>query len=263
MTEDLIKVTEDNGIVTVTLNRPDKLNALVGHMRRDLAEALEEAGSDPHVRVVVITGEGKAFCAGGDVQFMAELIERNDAEEFARLLGAARRVILAIRQMTKPVIASIEGAAAGAGFNLALACDLRIASSAATFSQSFVKLGFHPDWGGSYFLPRIVPSNIACELFFLGETIDANTALRLGLINRVAAPEELATETRKLAERLREAPAVSIAAAKHAVYLGQHDSLEQMLQYEVDAQLRCFASADGREGVRAFIEKRPPRFMGR
>jgi len=261
--DDLIKVTEDNGIVTVTLNRPDKLNALVGHMRRDLAEALEEAGSDPHVRVVVITGEGKAFCAGGDVQFMAELIERNDAEEFARLLGAARRVILAIRQMTKPVIASIEGAAAGAGFNLALACDLRIASSAATFSQSFVKLGFHPDWGGSYFLPRIVPSNIACELFFLGETIDANTALRLGLINRVAAPEELATETRKLAERLREAPAVSIAAAKHAVYLGQHDSLEQMLQYEVDAQLRCFASADGREGVRAFIEKRPPRFMGR
>jgi len=261
--DDLIKVTEDNGIVTVTLNRPDKLNALVGHMRRDLAEALEEAGSDPHVRVVVITGEGKAFCAGGDVQFMAELIERNDAEEFARLLGAARRVILAIRQMTKPVIASIEGAAAGAGFNLALACDLRIASSTATFSQSFVKLGFHPDWGGSYFLPRIVPSNIACELFFLGETIDANTALRLGLINRVAAPEELATETRKLAERLREAPAVSIAAAKHAVYLGQHDSLEQMLQYEVDAQLRCFASADGREGVRAFIEKRPPRFMGR
>ena len=263
MSDDLIKVAEDNGIVTVTLNRPDKLNALVGHMRRDLAEALEEAGSDPHVRVVVITGEGKAFCAGGDVQFMAELIERNDAEEFARLLGAARRVILAIRQMTKPVIASIEGAAAGAGFNLALACDLRIASSAATFSQSFVKLGFHPDWGGSYFLPRIVPSNIACELFFLGETIDANTALRLGLINRVAAPEELATETRKLAERLREAPAVSIAAAKHAVYLGQHDSLEQMLQYEVDAQLRCFASEDGREGVRAFIKKRPPRFMGR
>ena len=262
MSDDLIKVAEDNGIVTVTLNRPDKLNALVGHMRRDLAEALEEAGSDPHVRVVVITGEGKAFCAGGDVQFMAELIERNDAEEFARLLGAARRVILAIRQMTKPVIASIEGAAVGAGFNLALACDLRIASSAATFSQSFVKLGFHPDWGGSYFLPRIVPSNIACELFFLGETIDANTALRLGLINRVAAPEELATETRKLAERLREAPAVSIAAAKHAVYLGQHDSLEQMLQYEVDAQLRCFASADGREGVRAFIEKRPPRFTG-
>lgn len=263
MSDELIKVAEDNGIVTVTLNRPDRLNAFVGHMRRDLAEALEEAGSDPHVRVLVLNGEGRAFCAGGDVQFMAELVERNDTEEFARILGAARRVILAIRQMTKPVIASIEGPASGAGFNLALACDLRIASSNATFSQSFVKLGFHPDWGGTYFLPRMVTSNIACELFFLGDTIDAPEALRLGLINRVVAPEELAAETRKLAERLREGPAVSIAAAKHAVYASEHDGLEKMLQYEVEAQLRCFESEDGREGVRAFIEKRPPRFTGR
>src|SRR5215471_11211047 len=263
MSEELIKIGEDNGIVTITLNRPERLNALVGHMRRDLAEALEEAGSDPHIRVVVITGEGRAFCAGGDVRFMAELVERGDAEEFARLLGAARRVILSIRQMTKPVIASIEGACTGAGFNLALACDLRIASATASFSQSFVKLGFHPDWGGTYFLPRMVPANIACELFFLGDAIDAAKALQLGLINQVAAPDQLAAETRKLAERLRDSPAVSIAAAKHAVYAGQHDSLEQMLQYEVDAQLRCFESEDGREGVRAFLEKRPPRFTGR
>ncbi|HEY5074073.1 MAG TPA: enoyl-CoA hydratase [Pyrinomonadaceae bacterium] len=263
MTDELIKITEANGIVTITLNRPDRLNALVGHMRRDLAEALEEAGSDPEVRVVVINGEGRAFCAGGDVQFMAELVERNDSEEFARLLGAARRVVLAIRQMTKPVIASIEGPASGAGFNLALACDLRIASRTATFSQSFVKLGFLPDWGGTYFLPRMVTSNIACELFFLGDTIDANEAFRLGLINRVVAPEQLEAETQKLAERLRDGPAVSIAAAKHAVYASEHDSLEQMLQYEVEAQVRCFESEDGREGVRAFLEKRPPRFTGR
>ena len=263
MADELIKVAEDNGIVTITLNRPERLNALVGHMRRDLAEALEEAGSDPEVRVVLMTGAGRAFCAGGDVHFMAELVERGDAEEFARLLGAARRVILAIRQMTKPVIASIEGACVGAGFNLALACDLRIASSTATFSQSFVKLGFHPDWGGTYFLPRLLPSNIACELFFLGDAVNAEQALRLGLVNRVVAPEELESETRKLAERLRDAPAVSIAAAKHAVYAAGHDSLEQMLQYEVEAQLRCFESEDGREGVRAFLEKRQPRFTGR
>ncbi len=263
MDDENIKVTEDNGIVSITLNRPERLKALVGHMRRDLAEALEEAGSDPHVRVVVINGEGRAFCAGGDISFMAELVERGDAEEFGRLLGAARRVVLAIRHMTKPVIASIEGPASGAGFNLALACDLRIASATATFSQSFVKLGFHPDWGGTYFLPRMVTSNIACELFFLGDTIDANEAFRLGLINRVVAPEELEAETQKLAERLRSGPAVSIAAAKHAVYASEHDTLEKMLQYEVEAQVRCFESEDGREGVRAFVEKRPPKFTGR
>ncbi len=263
MSDELIRVAEDNGIVTITLNRPDRLNAFIDHMRRDLAEALEETGSDPHVHVVVINGAGRAFCAGGDVQFMAELVERNESEEFARLLGAARRVVLGIRQMTKPVIASIEGPAFGAGFNLALACDLRIASSTATFSQAFVKLGFHPDWGGTYFLPRMVTSNIACEMFFLGDPIDAARALQLGLINRVVAPAELEAETRKLAERLRDGPAVSIAAAKHAVYAAEHDTLENMLQYEVEAQVRCFESEDGREGVRAFLEKRPPKFTGR
>ncbi|HEY4492140.1 MAG TPA: enoyl-CoA hydratase/isomerase family protein, partial [Acidobacteriota bacterium] len=147
-----IDITEDDRVVKITLNRPEKLNAFAGHMRRDLAEALEEAGSDHSVRVVVITGAGRAFCAGGDLKFMAELIERKESEEFCRLLGSARRVITAIRQMTKPVIASVNGPASGAGFNLALACDLRIASTAASFSQSFVKVGLHPDWGGTYFL---------------------------------------------------------------------------------------------------------------
>jgi enoyl-CoA hydratase/carnithine racemase len=263
MPEDQIKVAEDNGIVTITLNRPERLNAFVGHMRRDLAETLEEAGSDPQVRAVIITGAGRAFCAGGDVHFMAELVERADTEEFARLLGAARRVILAIRQMTKPVIASVNGPASGAGFNLALACDLRIASRDATFSQSFVKIGFHPDWGGTYFLPRMVTSNLACEMFFLGDPITADEAYRLGLLNRVVDPDQLEAETRKLAERLRDSAAVSIAAAKHAVYASEHDNLERMLQYEVEAQIRCFESEDGREGVRAFLEKRSPNFQGR
>ena len=247
-----IDITEDSGITTITLNRPEKLNALAGHMRRDLAEALEAAGGERNVHVVVITGAGRAFCAGGDVAAMAELIERRDADEFSRLLGSARRVVTAIRQMTKPVIASVNGPAFGAGFNLALACDLLIASTTATFSESFAKVGLHPDWGGTYFLPRLVTPNKACEMFFLGDAIDAAEAQRLGLVNYVVAPGELEAATRKLAERLRDAPAISLAAAKQAVYMGQAAQLEEMLRYETEAQMRCFESQDGAEGVKAF-----------
>ena len=260
---DHIDINEDAAITTITLNRPEKLNALAGHMRRDLAQALEVAGSDRTVRVVIITGAGRAFCAGGDVQAMAELVERQDADEFSRLLGSARRVITAIRQMTKPVIASINGPAAGAGFNLALACDLRIASTAATFSQSFARVGLHPDWGGTYFLPRLVTSNKACELFFMGDTMKAEEALRLGILNKMVAPEELEATTRRLAERLRDAPAVSLGAAKQAVYMSEAAGLEEMLRYETEAQMRCFESEDALEGCRAFLERREPRFTGR
>ncbi|HVF56420.1 MAG TPA: enoyl-CoA hydratase [Pyrinomonadaceae bacterium] len=256
---DNIKITTDAGIVTVTLNRPEKLNAFAGHMRRDLAEALERAASDRTARVVVIKGAGRGFCAGADVKYMSELMERDDVEEFTRLLGAGRRVLTAIRQMAKPVIASIQGPAYGAGFNLALACDLRLAAESASFSQSFVKVGLHPDWGGTYFLPRVVPTNIACEMFFLGDSFDAGQALRFGIVNRVVPDAELETETRKLAERLSNAPHASIAAAKHAVYMSEGATLERMIQYETEAQIQCFQSRDARERVRAFLERREPR----
>jgi enoyl-CoA hydratase/carnithine racemase len=258
-----IDVTEDNGITTITLNRPEKLNALAGHMRRDLAEALEHAGSDRSVHVVIITGAGRAFCAGGDVAAMAELIDRQDSEEFSRLLGSARRVITAIRQMTKPVIAAVNGPASGAGCNLAFACDLRIASTTASFTQSFVKVGLHPDWGGTYFLPRLVTPNKACEMFFLGEAIDAAEAKRLGIVNAVVEPDQLETAVREMAERLRNAPPIPLGAAKHAVYMSQTTELEEMLRYETEVQMRCFESKDGGEGVKAFLEKREPKFTGR
>ena len=257
-----IQISTADCIQTITLNRPDRLNAFIGHMRRDLAEALEHAGSDRSVRVVVITGAGRAFCAGGDIAFMAELMQRRNAEEFSRILGAGRRVILAIRQMTKPVIAAINGPASGAGCNLALACDLRIASTNATFSQSFAKVGLHPDWGGTYFLPRLVTPNKACEMFFLGESIDAEEAMRLGIVNQVVAPEDLEGATLELAQRLRAAPPIALAAAKHAVYMSQAAELEEMLRYETEAQLRCFESDDAHEGVQAFLEKREPKFTG-
>ena len=262
MTYEHIAVTENSGIATITLNRPEKLNAFIGHMRRDLAEALEHAGSNRSIRVVIITGAGRAFCAGGDVGFMAELMQRNNTEEFARILGAGRRVILAIRQMTKPVIAAVNGPASGAGANLAFACDLRVMASNATFSQSFLKVGLHPDWGGTFFLPRLLTPNKACELFFLGESIDATEALRLGIVNQVVAPEDLEAATLQLAERLRAAPPLALAAAKQAIYASEASSLEEMLRYETEAQLRCFESDDGHEGVHAFLEKREPHFTG-
>jgi 2-(1,2-epoxy-1,2-dihydrophenyl)acetyl-CoA isomerase len=251
-----IKVTHEAGIAVITLDRPEKLNAFVGHMRRDLAEALERAGGDRNVRVIVLTGAGRAFCAGADVEYMAELMQRQNVDEFERLLGAGRRVVMAIRQTTKPVIASVNGPAYGAGFNLVLACDLRIAGESASFSQSFVKVGLHPDWGGTYFLPRMVAPNIACEMFFLGDPISAERAMHLGLVNRVVADAELRSETQRLAERLRDAPYRSIAAAKHAVYMSDGASLERMLQYEIEAQLQCFQSEEARQRVRAFLEKR-------
>ncbi|HLL77036.1 MAG TPA: enoyl-CoA hydratase/isomerase family protein [Pyrinomonadaceae bacterium] len=256
---DHIEAATREGIAWITLNRPEKLNAFAGHMRRDLGAALEQAGQDGAVRCVVIRGAGRAFCAGADISVMAELMRRDDAEEFARLLGAGRRVIHAIRQMTKPVLASVNGAAYGAGFNLALACDMRIAAESAAFSQSFVKVGLHPDWGGSYFLPRLVPENIACEMFFLGDAIDARRAYELGLVNRVVADAELEAETLRLAERLRDAPQQSVAAAKHAVYMSDESSLERMLQYETEAQLACFESREARERVRAFLERQRSR----
>jgi len=257
-----ILVSETEGVVTITLNRPDKLNAFIGHMRRDLAEALEHAGSDRAIRVVVITGAGRAFCAGGDVTFMAELMERGDSEEFARILGAGRRVLTAIRNMTKPVVAAVNGPASGAGCNLALVCDFRVASTNASFTQSFLKVGLHPDWGGTYFLPRLVTPNIACEMFLLGRTIDATEAMRLNIVNQVVSPEELEAATQQLAEQLRAAPPIAVAAAKQAVYMSEKADLEEMLRYETEAQLRCFASEDGHEGVRAFLDKREPRFTG-
>lgn len=263
MSSELIETRFDSGILTITLNRPETGNAFAGRMRRDLAFHLEHAGSDTHVRVIILRGAGDCFCTGSDMETLNDLLERKDTDEAQRLLGAARRVVTAIRQVPKPVVASIAGAAHGAGFNLALACDIRIAAESATFSELYIRFGFHPDWGGTYFLPRIVAPNIACELFFLGDTINARRALELGIVNRVVADAELESETRKLAERLCRAPREPIVAAKQAVYMSDTATLEEMLQYETEAQLRCFQTADAREGVRAHIEGREPRFGSR
>ena len=260
MSYDNILVARDGGVGTLTLNRPEKLNAFAGLMRTEIADALDELERDRDVRVIVITGAGRAFCAGADVGYMRELIERSDVDALAALVEAGRRVVSTIRRTSKPVIGSINGVAAGGGANLALACDVRIASDQAKLAQSFNRIGLHPDWGGTYFLPRLVGPAKALELFWTADVIDAAECLRLGLVNRVVPAADLERETRAFAAMLAAKPAMALALAKRAVYQSIDRTLEDMLDYELDAQLRCFLTGDAAEGIRAFVEKRPPNF---
>jgi 2-(1,2-epoxy-1,2-dihydrophenyl)acetyl-CoA isomerase len=248
------------GIGTLTLNRPDKLNAFAGRMRQEIAEGLDELERDDTVRVIVITGAGRGFCAGGDVTYMAELVERRDVEAMAALVDAGRHVVTTIRQSRKPVIASLNGVAAGGGANLALACDLRIASDRASMGQTFNRIGLHPDWGGTYFLPRLLGPAKALELIWLAEMIDARECERLGLVNKVVTHAALEDATRAWARALADKPPLAIALAKRAVYDSLDRTLPEMLDYELDAQLRCFESGDASEGIRAFTEKRAAQF---
>ena len=263
MTHTHVLLRRSDGVGTLTLNRPDKLNAFAGAMRHELAEALLELERDPAVRVVVVTGAGRGFCAGADVGYMAQLVEARDTIAMAALVEAGRRVVLTMRESAKPVIGSINGVAAGGGANLALACDLRIASDRARLGQTFNRIGLHPDWGGTYFLPRLVGPAKALELFWTAEILDADECLRLGLFNRVVPHETLEEETMKLARTLAAKPALALSLTKRAVYQSMRHSLPEMLDYELEAQLRCFQSGDAGEGITAFVEKRAPVFGGR
>ena len=254
----LVDVSDRVG--TLTLNRPEKLNAFAGEMRREVADALDELEGDSNVRVIVITGAGRAFCAGADVGYMAELIAKQDTDAMEALVEAGRRVVMTIRDSEKPVIAAVNGVAAGGGANLALACDIRIASANARLAQSFNKIGLHPDWGGTYFLPRLVGPSRALELMWGAEPLDAGECERLGLFNRVVPHDALMRTVAEYARALAAKPAASLALTKRAVYLSLDRSLPEMLDYELDAQLRLFASGDAAEGIRAFVEKRSPVF---
>jgi 2-(1,2-epoxy-1,2-dihydrophenyl)acetyl-CoA isomerase len=247
----------------LTLNRPEKLNALAGTMREEILAALVEAGKNEQVRAIVITGTGKGFCAGGDLNYMASLRETNNLAGLRTLLESGKQIVTQIRAIEKPVIAMINGAAAGAGLNLALACDIRIAAETAKFSQAFTKVGLHPDWGGTFFLPRLIGSAAACEMIFTGDVIDAQTALQLGLVNQVVAQEELANATQTLVEKLVARPPRAIALAKRAIYQGMEQSLVNALDYETQAQLTCFQTDDAAEGIQAFLNRREAHFTGR
>jgi 2-(1,2-epoxy-1,2-dihydrophenyl)acetyl-CoA isomerase len=264
MTYKCLLFSVSDRIATLTLNRPERLNALGDTLRDDLYDAVNRSASDPDVGVLVITGAGRGFCSGGDVKSMNERDKTGEAPSpIDRFAPIRDRIVLAMRDCPKPIIAAVNGAAAGAGMNLALACDMRVASSAAKFSQAFVKRGLAPDWAGTWFLPRAVGTAKAFELILTGDSVDADEALKLGIVNAVFAPEQLMAETYKLARKIADGPPVAIALSKRAIYHNQDVDLRAGLEFETFAQGLCRETEDSREGVRAFMEKRAPVFKGR
>lgn len=263
MNDDTILRSFGAGVFTITLNRPAALNAFAGDMRERLLDALGDAASRPGVRVVVITGAGRAFCAGGDIGHMRGL--RGDpagAAGFRALLEAGRRVVSAVAALPVPTVAAVNGVAAGAGANLAFACDLRIASDQAGFGESFVKIGLQPDWGGTYHLTRLAGVAKALELAWLGDVIGADEALRLGLVNRVVPQAELAGEVEALAARLAAAPQNAVRAIKRTVRAGASATLDECFALEEEAQTALWPSPDVDEGLDAFAQKRAAVFRG-
>ena len=258
-----IAVTIDGAVGTVTLNRPDKLNAFTVDMVQELKDALAMLAGSSAVRAIVLTGAGRAFCAGADVGLLRQMIEHFDQATGSRLVDGMRGVSAVMRDAPQPVLASLNGVAAGGGANLALGCDLRIAADTAQIGQVFTKIGLHPDWGGTFFLPRLVGPAKALELLIGAEMVGAADAARLGLVNRVVPAAQLAEATAAWARQIAAAPPLAVRRLKQAVYMSDHASLGEVLDYELDAQLECFRSADGKEGITAFFDKRPPHFTGR
>jgi enoyl-CoA hydratase/carnithine racemase len=240
----------------ITLDRPQKLNAFSEGMRLQILDALNEVAADKSIRVCIITGTGRAFCAGGDISIMNQLKQKNDGEILNSFLAQGKEVVNKIRNMPIPILAMVNGPAAGAGMNLALSCDIRIASTNASFGQTFIKIGLNPDWGGTYFLPQIVGSAKALELIWTGEMISADEALRLNLVNRVVPHENLVEETFKFANVLATKSPLAIQFAKKAIYQWSDEELEKTINYENEVQIRCFKSQECTEGLANFLNSK-------
>ena len=250
------------GIAIITLNKPERRNAFDKAMRIELFQNLDRIEKDEDVKVLVLTGAGKAFCAGGDVKSMAERFDQKPVETRENLHQAAR-LLRKIRESEKPAIAAVNGPAVGAGCNLALICDIRVASEKATFGELFVRRGLHPDFGGTFTLTRLVGTAKACELIFTGRLIDAWEAKEIGLVNQVVSEAEFEQTWMDLAKQIAQGPPIPIRMAKTAIYQAERSDLSSMLEYEAFAQSIAFQTEDFRGAVKAFIEKKEPVFRGR
>ncbi|HEV8338440.1 MAG TPA: enoyl-CoA hydratase-related protein [bacterium] len=254
-----VLTAEAEGVLTLTLNRPDVLNAVNDQLSLELGEALKYAERERTVRCVVLTGAGRGFCSGQDLRDRAGVGEVSYADSLRRRYNP---VIQRLAGMEKPVIAAVNGVAAGAGCNLALAADLRIASDRASFIEVFARVGLIPDSGGTYFLPRLVGLAKAFELAYLADPVDAAEALRIGLVNRVVSHDEMMPAALDWARRLAAGPTKGYGLTKRGLRRGTAISLEEALAYEAYLQDIAGGSADHREGVAAFLEKRKPNFTG-
>jgi len=261
MSDDVIIRVQDK-IATITFNRPDKLNALSRDLLVDSIRALTEWASDPAVGVVIVTGTGRAFCAGGDVSMMGQNQELGLEQDIDRL-RQMQEVSWLLYNMPKVTIAAVNGFAMGAGLGVCLACDIRIASDQARFGTAYAKVGFGGDFGTTWLLTRYVGAPKAKELFFLADVIDAAEALRLGLVNRVVPAGDLESQVIEIAERLSRGPLVSYRYMKANINASTHTDFHTMLDREPETHLRCARTDDHKEGVRAFLEKREPQFHGR
>ncbi len=264
MAYEQIAVDRDGGVLTITLNRPDKLNAMTGVMSDELVDAFTAAGDDDRIRAVVVTGAGRGFCAGQDLTEFEDAYRKGQRPDIREHLARSyHRLIPLIVSTPKPVIAGVNGVAAGAGVSLAAACDIRIAGEEARFTQAFVKIGLIPDSGGTWLLPRIIGYAKTLELSITGEVIDAAAALKIGLVNRVVTADALEEEARTLAARLAAMPTAAIAETKALLRGALSLDLDAALEAEAQAQARMGQTDDHLEGVMAFGEKREPRFRGR
>jgi 2-(1,2-epoxy-1,2-dihydrophenyl)acetyl-CoA isomerase len=251
------------GIATVVMNRPERLNALNNELAIAVNEAFGRLAQDSSVNVVVLTGAGRAFCSGGDLAALGKNRQAGTIQDVEPLLRAGMQMVLKMRTMPQPVIAAVNGVAAGAGMNIALAADIRIAAEEATFGQTFAKVGLFPDYGGTFFLPELVGAAKAAELFYTGDLIDAKTALRIGLVNQVVPAAQLEETVKTLALKIARGPALAIRAVKQTLFASQEKELTLALENEVREQMRCFLSDDCSEGIRSFFEKRLPKFQGK
>src|SRR5881409_1495184 len=263
MAEDVLETVKD-GVAVLTLNRPDRLNAMSGRMLDTLLEALPRLSSDPEVGGVVLTGAGRAFCAGGDVKAMAEGREFGGTtlEDKAQALRSRMEVSRWLHEMPKPTIAMVRGAAAGAGMSLALACDLRVAGDTARFATAFARVGYSGDFGGSWFLTQLVGTGKARELYFTTDIVDAREARELGMVNRVVPDARLEEETLALAARLARGPRIAYRYMKRNFNAAESGTLKDLLDLEAWHHTRCGLTEDHREAAKAFVEKRDPVFRG-